>query len=35
MKFVAVRLVQLVVVLLAATFFTYSLTFVTNSGTTW
>jgi len=30
-KFVAVRLVQLVVVLLAATFFTYSLTFVTNS----
>lgn len=32
MKFVAVRLVQLVVVLLAATFFTYSLTFVTSSG---
>ena len=31
MKFVAVRLVQLVVVLLAATFFTYSLTFVSNS----
>ncbi len=31
MKFVAVRLVQLVVVLLAATFFTYSLTFITNS----
>jgi len=30
-KFVAVRLVQLVVVLLAATFFTYSLTFVSNS----
>jgi peptide/nickel transport system permease protein len=30
-KFVAVRLVQLVVVLLAATFFTYSLTFITNS----
>ena len=31
MKFVAVRLVQLVVVLLAATFFTYSLTFVSNT----
>lgn len=31
MKFVAVRLVQLVVVLLAATFFTYSLTFISNS----
>ncbi len=31
MKFVAVRAVQLVVVLLAATFFTYSLTFVSNS----
>lgn len=30
-KFVAVRLVQLIVVLLAATFFTYSLTFVSNS----
>jgi peptide/nickel transport system permease protein len=30
-KFVAVRLVQLVVVLLAATFFTYSLTFIANS----
>lgn len=31
MKFVAVRLAQLIVVLLAATFFTYSLTFVSNS----
>ena len=31
MKFVAVRLVQLIVVLLAATFFTYSLTFISNS----
>lgn len=31
MKFVAIRLVQLVVVLLAATFFTYSLTFVANT----
>lgn len=30
-RFVAVRLAQLVVVLLAATFFTYSLTFVTDS----
>jgi peptide/nickel transport system permease protein len=30
-KFVAVRLVQLVVVLLAATFFTYSLTFIANT----
>ncbi len=31
MKFLAIRLVQLVVVLLAATFFTYSLTFISNS----
>ncbi len=31
MKFVAVRFAQLIVVLLAATFFTYSLTFVANS----
>lgn len=31
MKFVAVRFAQLIVVLLAATFFTYSLTFVSNS----
>lgn len=31
MKFVAVRVAQLIVVLLAATFFTYSLTFLANS----
>lgn len=31
MKFVAIRLIQLIVVLLVATFFTYSLTFVANS----
>ena len=31
MKFVAVRLAQLIVVLLAATFFTYSLTFIADS----